>query len=569
MLGFKQWPFELEEIVTLRWIKSPYKNKQNKWMLPVLFERGNGEFVRIETMWGVIPWLRFGQRFQNGNPEENIKEGTVFSVKIENVSNGYVSSVSDLNHSFMSNGVDINREHVWVIQQEGKKLIVPCIEIVRSFFLPNATLANAVLQPNGLEYMVPFRNYIHPSWNLEIDRDIPKQIITDSFVKHLAWIVCDKKANETWHSVLLNIFPNGAIENEGYLSLFDDITEIKSQTINIPPPFTNSCTWQVRGIETNGFIYIYEILTVDGLNLPYKQITYSHKPIIKRRRSDGEGLRSKKRIRKKQKNNVKMDIVNQSPRNKSQMSVIANPPTTMLFQQEIKVKQENKIILLPGFEKDREIQHLSRKERRLREIEEYQKKLAQQSTERKEDIPVRPKEILFSSGDVYFDGNSIVQPLEFRGINITHSPFVNGLDQFYTMIILLNKLDSSLRVLQTRIIPLPGSRGFSLKEDGTPRNIALVTLDNGNSVSYILEVERLKKINLSTLLICPRSGSNLSESEINILMDQLLNSLVRNYGHWDKDFIKNQHKVRIKTIKHLESWTDFDWARVILESLYY
>jgi hypothetical protein len=564
MLGFKRWPFELEEIVTLRWIKSPYKNKQNKWMLPVLFERENGEIVQIETMWGVLPWLRFGQRFQNGNSEENIKEGTVFSVEIENISNGYVSSVSDLNRSFMSNGLDINREHVWVIHQEGKKLIVPCIEIVRSFFLPNATLANAVLQPNGLEYIVPFRNYTYSSWNLEIDRDIPKQIITDSFVKHLAWIVCDKKANETWHSVLLNIFPNGAIENEGYLSLFGDIAEIKSQTINIPPPLMDSCTWQVRGTETNQFIYIYEILAVDGLNFPYKQITYSHKPIIKRRRSDGEGLRSKKRVHRKKKNNVKMDIVNQSPRNSSQMLVTDIFPTTIMFQQKIEVKPVNKIILLPDVEKDLKNRQLSKKKRRLIEIDKYQMELSR----KEKDILMLSRETLFSGGDIYFDGNPTIKPLEFGGINITDTYPINGLECFCAMIMLLDELDSSFKVPQIQIMQLPGTKGFSIKEDGTPRNFAFVKLVNRDYPFYMLEVERLRKINLSTLLIWPRSELQFSESEIKTLLDELLNNLVQNHGHWDKEFIKNNPKVRIKTLKHLDIWTDFDWARVVLESIY-
>ena len=148
MIG--KWPFDKGEIVQLIWIESPFKNNENEWILPLLFKSKSRAIVCIETTWSNIPLLRFGNYYVDGTPLDLYQDGSIFDIDLEDASQGKVFDVSLL-PSDLVGGVGL--ENVWVFESKDCKYVVPCIELVRSFFACNSTLAKAVIDPNELDFI--------------------------------------------------------------------------------------------------------------------------------------------------------------------------------------------------------------------------------------------------------------------------------------------------------------------------------------------------------------------------------------------------------------------------------
>jgi len=54
VLKLHQLPFHKDEVVKLLWIKSPYKDKDNEWVLPLLFSDKNNVVVEVKTNWATL-----------------------------------------------------------------------------------------------------------------------------------------------------------------------------------------------------------------------------------------------------------------------------------------------------------------------------------------------------------------------------------------------------------------------------------------------------------------------------------------------------------------------------------
>lgn len=567
MLSLSKWPFNPDEVVTLKWIKSPYRNNKNKWILPIVFQDNCETIVNYEANWELISWLRIGQRFKNGRQKLTTKEGEVLFLTIDG-SKGDIYLMESVGGLLSIEELDINREYIWVLREKNVTIIIPCIEIIRSFFTPNTILANALLKPNGLDFIV------QPTFNsnvlrLEFDESIPSHIINDSFVMFIAWLVSNKKAKEAWNSILLNIIPDGALGNYIYNSLFEDSPELQSKYIKAGLPIEGLCTLEVRASIKDNLIIVYEIISIEGLSLSYDNVSYSHKPIVKRQRYDVIPKIKRNRLPQKNKRPVEKKLTDDNPRYKSRVNQINIAPTTMVFNKNIELIQMSDIIFKPMLKEVPNNRKLNKKERRLKEIAEHKANSAGQlKNDLKEQCHLVNSEALFSSSEVFYDGDPQIKPIEFQGLNVNQINIVNGLEHFCNMAELLPKIDARLKILDLKIMQLPGTKGFSIKEDGTPRNFALVTLTNGGRNTYILEIERLKKINLSTLLIWPKEAKLLNEHEVEAFLNELLIKLLRNYGKWDKEYLKTNPKTVIKTTKHLDNWTALDWAIVLIGTIY-
>ncbi|SHK19010.1 Tn7-like element transposition protein TnsE [Desulforamulus aeronauticus] len=178
---------------------------------------------------------------------------------------------------------------------------------------------------------------------------------------------------------------------------------------------------------------------------------------------------------------------------------------------------------------------------------------------------------IFSTGEIFFDGDSKVVPVEVQGVRAVHGVFSDSFKDFFNMLNALERIENRLIVGEPKIMQLPGLRGIAKKkEDGTPRQCILVplnfTLVEFNRL-YILEVERSPKTSLSTLLIWPREQELFNKDTLNILIENLLRKLIKNNGHWQKSDITKNPIVKIVTVKHIDDWEPIDWAEIIMSKI--
>lgn len=577
IVRLKDWPFNKDEVAKLLWIKSPYKNEDGEWIITLYFQSEDGDIRNIKTPWGSIPWLRFGQNFINGSPLEALKDGTLLTLNISNPSNGYPFKPVFLPDELIDTykGINIEEENLWCFKLGGKMVFVPCIELVRAFLAPNVTLAKALLEPYGMSFIIESSSRSEDGISINLDKQVPKEIVTASFIKHLAWLNYNESAKELWSSILTEIFPDGAIE-DSTPTLFDDrYSTHKNKTIIAWPPHTDESTWNIRAMQGDRFIYVFEIIGISGLEIPFRNITYQHDLIVQRKRKKIKGLQGYSKKPKQHRVKKTVAMTNSNPKTTSKPKIIRASATTISFKEDIRLFNNMKSIPVPVFE-EMEKRPLNKRERRLQEIQLHQEKLLRERLDKEQNLNINIKlEIskrhvvypLFSTAEKDFSSERNIKPVEFEGIRVADSQSRNGLDDFLKMIDVLATLNKAIKVLDIKIMTLPYGKSFSFMEDGMSRRFALVTLFYHNKTMYILEVERLTKIQLSTLLIYPKTGKVLPDKKLSVLLEGLLVGLINNYGHWDEDKLKISAGVIIKKIKHVESWTCLNWSFIIINNL--
>lgn len=569
MLRLKKWPFSQEEVVKLIWIKSPFKNKRNEWILPLLFRGETGNLVKIETPWGSLPWLRFGQGWVNGQPLETDKDGSISRIEFGFTSwQGSICRIDSLPQEYFGANLRVNQEHLWSFYIKDKIAFVPCIEIIRSFFTPNSTMARTILEPSGLDFIISSIRKANKQLVIEFDRQVSSKLLNDNFVKYAAWLKLDKFAYETWSSVLQSVFPRGHYE-EFDTSLFINKSDsnIDARTIQASPPIPGPSCWDARILDCGSYLWVMEIVAVGGLSFPFEKITWSRIGLEQKLVDPSiRGYVRKTRAKKPKDQLKQLNLTDSSPSQSSKAATISIQPTIMSFGDTVDVIKQPTIIPVPSSRnyKHSSSRQMSKRERRELEIKRHQEKLRNLEQEHKEQ---GRREVLFSSAETGFDGFDHIRPIELMNLRIIESSNPNGLEDFCRMIGILKGIDSKLIIKEPKIMFLPSGRSFSFNENGTMRRFALVQVKCNGKFVYILEVERVSKVNLSTLLILPRNNKKLTESDLAKVIEEVLSGLIQNNGHWVKSLITSHPKVRIERIKHLEDWDLFDWAWVIYQRI--
>lgn len=564
MFKLRDWPFGPGELSTIRWIKSPYSNKKNEWILPVVFEGKKNNKAQVDTLWGSILLLRYGQIYQDGKPFEVTKDGSVLILDIDDASKGGFCKASEL-IGFLPEGIfNIESEYCWTFENRGYKVFIPCIEIIRSFFTPNKTMANALLTPYGLDDIASFRVYTEQI-SIDVKSTVPKQVVDWSFAKYLAWLKSNQLAFEVWNSVFRELLPKGAINEMIITPLFDDSGEPlnKDNRMKAKFPIAGPSKLQVRAIVKEERIFVLEVLRVGDLSLPFNKVIFTHSSFKAKRNATGDSRKQIKRsLTRRKKIRNKKELINICPTALSKSVILNSTPTVFVFSRGITISKTSDYVPRYRRKLPNEYRPINDKERKVNRASVYSEELkGDEST---------PKN-LFSTGEIYFDGDSKVLPVEVQGVRAVHGAFTSSFEDFFNMLNILERIESRLMVWEPKIMQLPGLRGIAKKkEEGTPRQCILVPmylLSTDYKRFYILEIERSPKISLSTLLIWPREEELFTEKTLNILIENLLRNLIRNNGHWKKSDITKNPIAKIVTVKHLDMWEPIDWAYIILSQI--
>ncbi|HWQ43005.1 MAG TPA: hypothetical protein VN456_13350, partial [Desulfosporosinus sp.] len=323
------WPFDPEEPVELLWIKSPYRDRSKEWMVPLFLRNSGGQTKEFPIPWGLLPNFRLGQHYINGISAETYKTGSITRFDLEDPSSGRLCTIKDLPEGFtVKNYSDIKDECLWMCDVGKTTVYIPCVEVIRSLFAPNAILARAILEPEGLNFVASCKTYV-TGMDLIIDQSVPRGLVTEDFILHLAWLHTDPLAKTIWNSILNEIRPSGDVHPD--LHLFEGVLndmEIKPKKIKAKPPLTGKAFMEVRGIQKDYSFLVLEIVAVGNLSLSFKHITYTQNPKVKRRPPDGSRPAVKRIKRKKENQPVS---VSDNPSSVSKTTISKNSSNVLLF----------------------------------------------------------------------------------------------------------------------------------------------------------------------------------------------------------------------------------------------
>jgi len=561
---FKEWPFREKELVKILWLKSPYKNERNAWLLPVIFQSENDKIVELETSWGSLPLLRFGQYFNLGKPIKSYKEGTLKTHRIPDFSKGELIQASKIEG--LTQNDYFKQEYCWVFNNGEKKFVVPCIELVRSILAPMKILANAVLEPVGLEEFINSYSIEKPNkLNIVFNKRVPYRTMSDDFARHFAWLKFNNEVHHSWTKIAIDVFPKGAVRPPEQPPLFE-YGIVKPKFLTYEPPFKEQLHIATRQIEYDNYSFIFEIVAIKGLNIPFDDISYSHESSVTYEMTPTDQperkLIKRKKVVKKQEENT---LFMQNPRYISNTIISKEVPTFFGYKTDTKVLRERKVMPKP----------VRIEERGEGAMPKWKPKVTSKAKKhgratKKYDETTK----LFSTDDIYSDGNPLIKPVEITGLRSLqeNETFIdNTLGPFLKMTKIVEELSRYRFESEHKLFTLPGSSKISYKEDGTPRQCALVTFrDYFQEINcfYLLEVERFLDMYLSTLLLWPKNQEKyLSERHIAIIMEEIMLNLVKNNGHWDKKALSKVKGVKIHRLKHLDMWTEVDWATVVIGTI--
>jgi hypothetical protein len=515
------WPFG-NKVVKLHWFGHIRLAKNNKWNITVAFEdRHNIELIRYPI--GLLPILKVGQYYQNGQALVTQKSGFVYDVYVKNLRDGYTKEAIEVCRHFkyyLYKKAELINQKVWCFKSQGIHYYIPYIELLRALFARNKVLANALLRPSELELMLDDCQIYNRRIELVFSKQIPASIISSDFVQHYLWIYLLPEIKNSFESVQSSTYANAVKLNR---------TLESGQAIDFIVPELLGSNWTFRGNRFGQHVLIYELISFSANELPVDTIYYSHPSIKRYLYSNNPRC---KHISYPKKNHT-YDIDNN---NGNQAKEDTNQP---VVESEV-----NQMI----FENKPEIIRVAKYEQQINTGKKYVQHKGRGGavfTDASVDEPITA-------------GN--IQPVEFKTLDVTNKRSGFGLEDFYKMIRQLERMYPELE-LSMNLVNLPLGRKFSWLPDGRRRICALVRVGRAGRISYILEVARPDQRFLSTLILKLNKAVNRKHEEV--ILYELLYDLVFNSGNWPKESLK---KYSYKTVRHSNTEPRY-WAERIYSKI--
>lgn len=507
----RPWPFSNNEVAELYWLCSPYMNEHREWILKAVFKCNNKVNV-VELPWGTLPYLRLGRYYKNGSLFNTYKRGSIGDVKIENeqfkISTSF-NMPSKLYYFYKNAEFGIQKVCKFTVGEV--TYFIPCIEIVRSFFAKSKTLANYILKPNGLDFLITDSKIINKCLFISMSIEVPERIATRETAAILGWIKYNEDAFTEWCAVYSNIF---------------DTQILKNKLIELLPPVREQCSWNYRGINSDNNVLILELLETSSIKTPFEYVKFSHPKIQRNKVVEIADKIRNSRNGKDKKYEMLEDKNGIGTRMEQNQPVIEVTSTRFLFEN-------------------------------IKTIEKM--------TEAQREIFIGTK-IIPTGNCIAGNGESIVKvstedwsgdgklpPIEFNSLEIVKALKGKGLEDFYRVIQYIKNNYKQYYISMTEVF-LPEGKSFSYYPDGDRRTCAIVRIISEKlRTCYILEVGRFDEWSISTLFIkYPYIGKNNLEFEIDI--ELLLSKLIIDGGHWKNESFNTRY--RFIKLKHINSGSD-------------
>ncbi|ASC51679.1 MULTISPECIES: Tn7-like element transposition protein TnsE [Staphylococcus] len=248
-----KWPFKKGEKARLIWIGDPFRNN-NKMMLHAYF-RARGVTEKILMDWGTLPCLAIQHYYSDGvittsQPPQGVQEVdiTIYPNRVQ-----YYEKLWNVHGSN-----DPATSRSFIFSFEGKNVILPVIEVLRSILAPNGFLLYRLFESNSFpqfftETYEP--NKIHLSFSSLYELKYTRT----AFIYQLVWLLTNRDLRHVYESIAF--------------------TWLQEQTLKFEWTFTQPITVTARIKEDQNTWTVLQIVNVKNKYIPYENISISHPEI--------------------------------------------------------------------------------------------------------------------------------------------------------------------------------------------------------------------------------------------------------------------------------------------------
>lgn len=406
-------------------------------------------------------------------------------------------------------------QYVFEFTMEGNTYYLPQFEFIRAVFATNKTIINAMIQPNGLEFLVK-RSYLNNyKAFLELADEIPNVVVKDdNFIRYFSWLYFSSEIKASFESVYTKI--KVKINNWDFLKL------------EVQLPSSSNTQVRFRGIQKDNKFLILQWLGSDLEGTTFSDIEVKHKAFKKKIDAPG-----KRKYRNSQQKNDFENVLNANPNERSKQD--ANPPVEDILGTQFDFGNPANIHKLFGD---------------TQEVNQGDIYISNQG--QGGGIQKQWQQIVGLDGSVY---GRAIQPIEFKLLEVTNDIRGQGLENFVKMIRVFQR-DYGKYLVSLNFVYLPKGRKFSYITSSKRRVAAITKIkdrDTGVFV-YVIEIATPDNKSLSTLMI-----KNLLEGRVEYVIKEILEGLVYSSGTWNSKKLKKYNHVRIKHTNN----NNADWARRI------
>lgn len=518
-LQFKKWPFQENERIKVHWFRSPYRVENKEWVLDVILQREDRSIKKKATIpFGSLPWLRLGQYIVDGKPLRE-SEGYIKNIQLLNVDEGSIKPAMQCipKNLYLLQHPKNYYENCWSVAYGDKLLVIPCIEIARALLAPSRFLANALIDPVGLQYLIDEVEEHDRALTLKLNDSIPKSYVTKNLINHFIWLMYNEKANDAWHHF--------------YKSLYnpEDSPQRGNSKVQVNMPLSGTCSLKVRCREVDNVILVLEIVEASGLYHPFKKVTVEHggKKVIKLYEKDEKATKNTKTSTDK-KEGVLDDSLSSSL-NEKITSHVKVQTTKLKFTKKpnVEILDSNKVAI----------------KRVGTDAENVEKSASNIVT------------------TVQASRGGKVKPVEFESLEVEFETKDSGLEDFMNAVRHLI-MNNDVKLLDVQVADLSGDSGISFVAEHVRRKFiyVLLKMDDEREV-LLIEVGRPDYKSISTLVVVPKYNEAF-ESVHKRLVWRVIQSLIENRGSWNREQLNQDRAYNFSFMKHTKTISGL-WAKRI------
>jgi hypothetical protein len=254
------WPFVKGEKAELIWIGEPFR-QENKIMIHAYF-RVHGRTEKILMDWGTLPCLAIQHFYSDGtittsHPPQGAREVDITI---------YPNGVKYYERPWNIRGSDDSAtSRSFVFSYDGKNIILPVIEVLRSILAPNVFLLYRLFESNSFpQYFTETYepNKIHLSFSSQYELKYTKT----TFIYQLAWLLTNSDIRQVYENIAF--------------------TWLQEKTLKFEWDFTQPITIIARVKEKNNTCTVLQVVNVKNKYIPYEHISISHPEILDREKSN-------------------------------------------------------------------------------------------------------------------------------------------------------------------------------------------------------------------------------------------------------------------------------------------
>ncbi len=255
-----KWPFVKGEKARLIWIGDPF-HYDNKIMLYAYFQ-SKGVTKKVLLDWGTLPCLAIQHYYSGGvittsQPPQGAQEVDITI---------YPNSPRYYERSWKIQGNNTPAtSRSFIFNNDGKTVILPVVEVLRSILAPNGFLLYRLFESNSFPQFFTEtykQNNIHLSFSSLYELKYTKR----AFLYQLVWLLTNRDLRQVYESLAF--------------------TWLQEQTLKFEWNFTQPITITARVKENNNTWTVLQIVNVKNKHIPYENISISHPEIQDKEKSN-------------------------------------------------------------------------------------------------------------------------------------------------------------------------------------------------------------------------------------------------------------------------------------------